>query len=100
MRRKSGWGHLSLKNKKERSNEKKKKWSQPRMRLDLPPGGFLRPPAAALAPPDGSEGCGTSFCCCSGSCCSTSSAHSTDATKRKRFVRCHASWSNLAACGE
>ena len=39
---------------------------QPRMRLDLPPGGFLRPPLAApglaLAPPDGAGGCGLSFC--------------------------------------
>ena len=36
------------------------------MRLDLPPGGFLRPPLAApglaLAPPDGAGGCGLSFC--------------------------------------
>ena len=58
-------------------------WSQPRMRLDLPPGGFLRPPAMASPPPDGAEGCGASCCC---SCCcslgSTSLGQSTDAAKR------------------
>lgn len=60
-----GWGYLSSKkkNKTKKTKEKQTDWSQPRMRLDLPPGGFLRPPEAALAPPDGSEGCGTSFCC-------------------------------------
>lgn len=69
-----GWGYLSSKKqnktkKNKRSKEKKQNkikqtdWSQPRMRLDLPPGGFLRPPEAALAPPDGAEGSGISFCC-------------------------------------
>lgn len=59
-----GWGYLSSKkNKTKKTKEKQTDWSQPRMRLDLPPGGFLRPPEAALAPPDGSEGCGISFCC-------------------------------------
>lgn len=60
-----GWrGYLSSKNKKsirmKKKEKEKQEWSQPRMRLDLPPGGFLRPPAAALAPPDGAEGCGCS----------------------------------------
>lgn len=55
--------HQKKKNKTKKPKEKQTDWSQPRMRLDLPPGGFLRPPEAALAPPDGSEGCGTSFCC-------------------------------------
>lgn len=58
-----GWGYLSPKKQNKKPKEKQTDWSQPRMRLDLPPGGFLRPPEAALAPPDGSEGCGTSFCC-------------------------------------
>lgn len=76
-------GYLSLKNKKsvrmKKKKKKKKKWSQPRMRLDLPPGGFLRPPVAALAPPDGAEGSVVSFCCCSCSSCSPSalSGHSS-----------------------
>lgn len=64
-----GVGGLSSKNKKKsiRMKKEEQEWSQPRMRLDLPPGGFLRPPLAALAPPDGAEGCG-----CSWSSCSTS----------------------------
>lgn len=72
MRRKravgwGGWGHLSSKNKKSvrMKKKKKEKWSQPRMRLDFPPGGFLLPPEAALAPPDGAEDCDDSCCSCS-----------------------------------
>lgn len=81
MRRKRALGvFLSSKKKKVnekfflKKNKKKKIWesSQPRMRLDLPPGGFLRPPAAALAPPDGAGGCDVSFC--SGSSCSPSTS--------------------------
>lgn len=66
-------------NEKKKINKNIKESSQPRMRLDLPPGGFLRPPVAALAPPDGAGGCDVSFC--SGSSCSasTSSGLSTDA---------------------
>lgn len=72
------------KTKTKKTKEKQTDWSQPRMRLDLPPGGFLRPPEAALAPPDGSEGCGTSFCCWSCSSCwsCTSSGYSTAKKKR------------------
>lgn len=97
----SGKGYLSLKNKNKKcSNEKTKKqnkWSQPRMRLDLPPGGFLRLPVAALAPPDGAEGCG-SFCCSSCSP-STSSGHSTGATKRQHFNAKHVSeWAKCNEC--
>lgn len=47
------------------------------MRLDLPPGGFLRLPEAELAAPDGSEGCGISSC-------STSSGQSAEATETKK----------------
>lgn len=53
------------KRKKRKEKEKnRRKWPQPRMRVDLPPGGFLRLPAA---PPDGSEGCGFSWSSCSAS---------------------------------
>lgn len=57
--------------------------SQPRMRLDLPPGGFLRPPEAALAPPEGAESCDDSFCCWSCSSGSTSSGQSTEKHLKK-----------------
>lgn len=56
------------KERKKRKEKEGRKWPQPRMRVDLPPGGFLRLPAA---PPDGSEGCGFSW-----SSCSTSSGNS------------------------
>lgn len=62
-----------------KKRKKKKKHSQPRMRLDLPPGGFLRPPVAPLAASEGSEGCGFSCCCCSWSSCSASPGQSVDA---------------------
>lgn len=80
-------------------NQKPHKWSQPRIRLDLPPGGFLRPPVAALAPPDGSEGCGISFCCCS-SCCScgsTSSGHSLVACSWPFSTSCLVWFQTMAA---
>lgn len=59
-------GNLKKKGRKKDRKEKKKKKKrpQPRMRVDLPPGGFLRLPAA---PPDGSEGCGFSWSSCSAS---------------------------------
>lgn len=73
-------GIYLLKNKKSvrmKKIKQKNKWSQPRMRLDLPPGGFLRPPVATLASPDGAEGCVVSFgCSCSSGSASTLSGSS------------------------
>lgn len=87
------------KTKTKKPKEKQTDWSQPRMRLDLPPGGFLRPPEAALAPPDGSEGCGTSFCCWSCSSCwsCTSSGYST--AKKRGGIMCYCADHNNGWCG-
>lgn len=72
--------YLFQKNKKafyEKKKEQKIKRPQPRMRLDLPPGGFLFPPVGALALPDGAIGCGVVSFCSSCSSCSNSSGQSS-----------------------
>lgn len=90
-------GGIYLKKKKVfkwKKQNKNNKWSQPRMRLDLPPGGFLRPPALALAFPDGAGCCGFSFCC-SCSSCSTSSEDSGAATKENAHLFRANRWSRV-----
>lgn len=53
------------------------------MRLDFPPGGFLRPPEAPLAASDGSEGCGLSCW----SSCSASAGQSEDTDEKQNLTQ-------------
>lgn len=65
----------------EKTKQKQRQRSQPRMRLDLPPGGFLREPVALLAPPDGAGDCCVSLC---SSCSASSSSGQSPPMKQTR----------------
>lgn len=78
MEEESGGAFIFKKIKRKELNKQKKR-SQPRIRLDFPPGGFLRPPVAPLAASDGSEGCGLSCW----SSCSASAGQSEDTDEKQ-----------------